>query len=304
MQLQIEFIHSSKCLWPWRARRFLLQDRPFHAGILITNIGDSIVPPGVSAQNIIIKSADGKDLMETADEIFDISGLAPKKEKVFWLSRKICLSIWGLATINLRINAPAGTTFNLHQKDGANNWSDLTKGTSSGAWLNFFYVRSRSENTQTIFNSLLFFIAIISIIATIWSSYYFPNKLWKQQNKEALTQNITKLGQNRIYGAQRFYFDIRDRENAATTGDAWNSYMRATIEWNEANILNPMFLESYFGDKEGRADYENQVIPLFTKLHEDLLSLRKNGATNKDINGEIENVRAAFNRFISKLLNI
>jgi predicted transcriptional regulator len=65
-----------------------------------------------------------------------------------------------------------------------------------------------------------------------------------------------------------------------------------------------MFLEYYFHNKIMRSDYEQNIIPAFVKLHDDLLDIKEKSITTVDINEEIENDRAAFNRFVSKLLGI
>jgi hypothetical protein len=157
---------------------------------------------------------------------------------------------------------------------------------------------------QNTFFWITISIAILSAIASITASYRIPAYLTEQQNKQVLIQNLTRIGQTQIYGAQRYWFDVNGKEDSQIISAAWQNYINASFSSNESNILTPMFLEYYFHDKAGRSDYEQNIIPAFAKLHDDLLNFKEKGTTNVDINSEIEDVRAAFNRFVSKLLGI
>ncbi len=162
----------------------------------------------------------------------------------------------------------------------------------------------KKQRTSIVITVATILIAVLSAGASIAASYFIPRYLTEEQNKQALIQSLTKIGQSQIYGAQRYWFDATGKESGPITSAAWQNYLNASFASNESNILTPMFLEYYFHDKVERSDYEQNIIPAFLKLHNDLLNFEEEGTTTVDINTEIENVRAAYNRFISKLLGI
>jgi hypothetical protein len=165
------------------------------------------------------------------------------------------------------------------------------------------YLSWKNLKSQKLFYGVSILISVTAAAASITASYFIPNYLTRAQNKDALVQNLTEIGQERIYAAQRFYFDQESKENSQTLALAWQNYLNSLDDWNKEKIYAPMFLEYYYNKPE-RTDFENNIISSFAKLHDDLNNLREKGTSTTDIGNEIEDDRAKFNRFISGLLNI
>ncbi len=49
--------------------------------------------------------------------------------------------------------------------------------------------------------------------------------------------------------------------------------MTSVSQWNETNLLNPLFLKEYFGEKYQKQYYDD-LLPKMVALHEKMLDMR------------------------------
>jgi hypothetical protein len=144
----------------------ITQAKLFELGFKITNTNGW--PTGsFILKNIRIRSSEGKDMLHTIDNSFQVNTLNPEATTEIWVD-KFGTYLNGLAQVSFEITSDReGDIFETFQKD------KFTKSISligkNNTWHDFFYVQSSSEYAQNRASSamlwLSLFVAILSIIS-------------------------------------------------------------------------------------------------------------------------------------------
>lgn len=165
-KLQIEFIHSTKGKI-FFGKKNIVQTKVFKFGVKIKNIGKN---PSSSAtiKNIVIKSADGKDISETITKTFHVDTINPGKEVEIWVE-EMGTYMHGLANIQLIIQPDNNDTIKTFQK---NPFTKEVEEDRINAWINFFYIYSKNENSQSVNNTLLIWLTSFMAITMILNLYF------------------------------------------------------------------------------------------------------------------------------------
>ena len=168
------------------------------------------------------------------------------------------------------------------------------------------YLPAKSVIWNFIFNLTLL------IVTLLVGNYYISTRIFdinqeklEKQNfiekQNEFINNFTKIGQSRIYLAERFYYDSINNEDTDTIQKSWNDYMKATIGWNKNNLLNPIFIKYYFGDNM-QEEFYNNLLPKMVNMHNKLLEFRKGNKTN-NIKNSIEKTKHELFIFSGKLIS-
>lgn len=135
---------------------------------------------------------------------------------------------------------------------------------------------------NNIYNFL--FNLILLTITLVFGNFYINHKLLiidqnklEQKNliekKNEFIKNFTKLGQSKIYLSENYYYNKINSEEEHVLSRSWENYMNSIAMWNSENLLNPIFIKYYFGEKMQDRFYNN-LLPKFTILHMNLLNIR------------------------------
>lgn len=141
------------------------------------------------------------------------------------------------------------------------------------------------------------------IFLVLVGSYLLPQNISKNEARSAFISNFSRMCETRVYLAERYYMNIRDKEKQDVVDVSWKDYMNSVIEWNSENLTTPLFIEYYFG-KSVRSIFTEELLPKMLVLHNDLLEIRNQGKTNEDIQKDIENVKHFIFIFNEKLLGL
>lgn len=181
-KLQIEFIHQDKNIFNRLRKSELIQTKPFKIGFLMKNIGAQPIQ-GLIIKNISWASASGQNIFATSEKSFHIETLNPNEEKKFWVD-KTGTYMHGLCHIKLDVISDNGIDkIKTFQKDHFTG--TISSLPTINQWIDFFFIRSKSEYEQSRTNNFNIFFSIILVIMTL-----FTIKLTQQQTKYAQIQSI------------------------------------------------------------------------------------------------------------------
>ena len=121
--------------------------------------------------------------------------------------------------------------------------------------------------TKNNFYNFLFNFILLSLTLIV-GNYYINFELQginqqkiEQQNliekRNDFIKEFTELGQRRIYLAENYFWNVRNKENKEILSRSWENYMGAVSEWNNKNLLNPIFIKYYFGESSQNEFYNN-----------------------------------------------
>ncbi len=170
-KLQIEFIHSKNRLLPKFLRRYsqIIQTKPFDIGLRLKNTGNVPIQ-GITIKNIQWRSADGKDMLSWVDNSFHFDTLNPREEKEIWAD-KMGTYVHGLCTISLLvISDNPEDTIQTYQIDPFTKRPSPCRDKNN--WVDFFFIRSKSEYEQTLTNRLLVIYTAIGLGIAMATLYY------------------------------------------------------------------------------------------------------------------------------------
>lgn len=146
-----------------------------------------------------------------------------------------------------------------------------------------------------------FIFGIITVLITAFVGYFFIesqttriNQNWIEQRewvqeRNKFIENFTVLGQRRIYLSENYYINKTTYESPEVLNESWKNYLNSIIAWNEKNLLNPIFIEYYFG-KEAKNRFNEQLLPKMVNLHASILRLR-NGENVSNMENIIEEAK-------------
>lgn len=147
------------------------------------------------------------------------------------------------------------------------------------------WINRNSKNLPTKENLYNFFSSLILLSITLFiGNYYVESKQQEIQqrytNLSTLTKNrynfinaFTVVGQRRVYFSEKYYLNFVAGETRSTLDQTWREYMTSVSQWNETNLLNPLFLKEYFGEKYQKQYYDD-LLPKMVALHEKMLDMR------------------------------
>ena len=167
------------------------------------------------------------------------------------------------------------------------------------------YLPSKNTIYQFLFNILLLFTTLLI------GNYYISAKLFdinqaKLERKNFIekqnefVRGFTVLGQARIYLAENYFYNYINKENDDVLKRSWQQYMGAVQEWNKENLLNPIFIKYYFGEKM-QDEFYNDLLPKMVILHKALLKIR-DGDKVDNMEGIIEDAKHELFVFSEKLI--
>jgi hypothetical protein len=145
---------------------------------------------------------------------------------------------------------------------------------------------------------------ILLIFITAWIGYYLVdlksadiNRQWSEQRelveqRTKFVQQFTLLGQSRLYYAEVYVLNVESDETKEVLDRSWQNYIEAVSNWNQHNVLNPIFLEEYYG-KDLKNKYHDDLLINFSNLHYKVLQARE----GKDVEDFPEVLEKAKNSF-------
>lgn len=186
-RLQIEFINSKS---RWRSLFFLgsdiIQTKPFYIGFRFKNIGDAPIL-GLTVSRVLWRSAAGQDLAWDTDKSFHLDTLNPQQVIEIWVARAGTY-VHGLCNINLTVVPDTtGDTIKTFQVDRFTK--EVSPCRNVNSWIEFFFIRSKSEYEQSSTNTLLIIMAIVTLYFagySIWMQINTASNIEKKNRADAL----------------------------------------------------------------------------------------------------------------------
>jgi hypothetical protein len=167
-KLQIKFVHRKGNFFDHFFHSSIVQSKVFEFGVQIKNTGNHPLT-GATISNIVLRSAEGQNILHKVDDSFHLDTLNPHEEKTLWI-RKIGTHAHGLFFISLQIKSDIATdTISTFQVDPFTKMIETCK---TNEWLDFFFVRNINEHEQSIANNILLYFAILSTFSGLCALYY------------------------------------------------------------------------------------------------------------------------------------
>jgi hypothetical protein len=141
-----------------------IQNKVFTFGLKIRNINNVPYPGGVIS-SIKYLSAEGKTIVHTCTNSFNIPSLDPNRERIVWLENGKT-NLCGLGWIDCTLLANDNKSTLAFQYDDANKETCLNGKVDS--WGGSFYIVSQFEKQQSVTNILLVVLTILTFIHGVW----------------------------------------------------------------------------------------------------------------------------------------
>lgn len=157
-----------------------------------------------------------------------------------------------------------------------------------------------------------FLLKLVLIFVTAWAAFYVVesksadiNRRWSEQaelsaQKTKFVEDFTLLGQSRVYLAEVFVLNVQTNESRGVLDRSWQNYIDSVSKWNKHNVLNPIFIEEYYGT-ELKDRYHNNLLPKFSALHDRVLDARA-GNVSSDFPQVLESAKNEFFVFSETLM--
>ena len=166
-----------------------IQEKKFKFAIKFTNKGNS--PSGeFTVDKIQIQSAQGQNMVITEEKSFLIQKLNPSEEKVVQIGT-YGTHMHGLANITIQIMpSQSNEQIVCHQKS---SFTEEVSYIKTNGWIDFIYIKTRSEFQQEKNNSRMFFLSIVILVLTVvqvFNIFYQPSKDKYASRSAVITNNV------------------------------------------------------------------------------------------------------------------
>lgn len=139
-----------------------IQNKKFKIGVSFRNIGSAPIS-GATISNVLWGSAAGQNLRSIVNKSFQLRALNPKEEQIIWIG-SFGTHVYGLCNITLDIAADDKNPVKTYQVSQFTKESDYSK---TNSWIDFFYIRNKTEYEQSFSNTLVTVLAALSILLSV-----------------------------------------------------------------------------------------------------------------------------------------
>ncbi|MBY0294258.1 hypothetical protein K2Q08_02920 [Patescibacteria group bacterium] len=181
-KLQIQFLSQEKNRFALFRSDDIVQAKPFHIGFRFKNIGNTPII-GATVSNIKWKSSNGQNISGWVEKSFHLDTINPGDIKTIWVE-KVGTYMHGLGDVSFNIQPDnQEDTVRTYQADPFTN---IVSPYGVNNWMDFFYIRSKSEYEQSIANVIMLYFAALTCMLTIATFYLF----FQYQIRPAIIQHV------------------------------------------------------------------------------------------------------------------
>jgi len=191
-QLLIEPVYFTRStIIPFLKSKNLIQKKRFYVSLKIKNLGNDPTN-GFTIKNIIVASAHGQDMCHKVKNSYHVDSLNPGQTKLLMVE-KMGTFMHGLVNISAKVLPDENTDkIKTFQRDSFTHSVDEFD--EENEWLDYFFIKSKTEDLQDHNHTLLVFLSIAMVIIMGLNLYYFyeyqikPQIIKQNRNNNAALQ--------------------------------------------------------------------------------------------------------------------